>query len=213
MFELQNSCPDANKEGLLNSLGDEISLLTQVKQQVEEAIARSVSEGLSATFASASSTAPSRQATSPSLSNSGPYLTNSNLTGPSLVDPLQRQGQRQRQGQLSSMDHMQGQGQGQLSSMDHMQGQGQGQGQGQLSSMDHMQGQRQGQGQLSSMDHMQGQWQGQGQGLSSRVSGYWNFTDQRAISSRSSAHFCDDFSSDGAVTEIEKDVDDPLRGD
>lgn len=47
---MQKSCPDKNKEGLLSSLGDEISLLTQVKQQVEEAIARSVSQGLTANF-------------------------------------------------------------------------------------------------------------------------------------------------------------------
>lgn len=51
LFELQQNTPDANKECLLSSLGDEISLLTQVKQQVEEAIARSVSQGLTATFA------------------------------------------------------------------------------------------------------------------------------------------------------------------
>jgi hypothetical protein len=55
---LQKSCPDKNKEGLLGSLGDEISLLTQVKQQVEEAIARSVSQGLTATLSNSQS-APS----------------------------------------------------------------------------------------------------------------------------------------------------------
>ena len=87
-----------------------------------------------------------------------------------------------------------------------MQRQEQGQG---LSPMDHMQ--RQGQGLLSSMDHTKGQ--GQGQGPSSRMRGYWNSTDQRAMSSRSPTHFCDDFSIDGAVTEIEGDEDDPLRGD
>ena len=164
MFELQNSCPDTNKEGLLNSLGDEISLLTQVKQQVEEAIARSVSEGLSATFATASSAAPSRQATSSSPSYSGPYLIASNVTDSSLVDPRW------------------------------------GQGQGQSSSVDHMQRQEQGQG------------QGQGQAPSSRIRGYWNSTDQRAMSSRSLTHTYGDFSSDCAVTEIEGDEDDPLRG-
>lgn len=52
---MQKSCPDKNKEGLLSSLGDEISLLTQVKQQVEEAIARSVSQGLTANFPSSQS--------------------------------------------------------------------------------------------------------------------------------------------------------------
>ena len=51
LYELQKSSPDRNKEGLLSNLGDEISLLTQVKQQVEEAIARSVSQSLTATLA------------------------------------------------------------------------------------------------------------------------------------------------------------------
>ena len=58
LYELQISCPDKNKEGLLSSLSDEISLLTQVKQQVEEAIARSVSQGLTASFSNCPS-APS----------------------------------------------------------------------------------------------------------------------------------------------------------
>mmetsp|Transcript_35681 Transcript_35681/g.33825 ORF Transcript_35681/g.33825 Transcript_35681/m.33825 type:complete len:368 (+) Transcript_35681:194-1297(+) len=40
--------PDMQKEALLKSLNDEVFLLTQVKTHVEEALARSVSEGLSA---------------------------------------------------------------------------------------------------------------------------------------------------------------------
>jgi hypothetical protein len=184
LFELQNSCPDRNKEGLLSSLGDEISLLCQVKQQVEEAIARSVSQGLSATFASATvlSNPPLH---SPSASSSSVRRTASDGAASSSPNHTRGQGEGP-----SSEDHMQGQGQG-PSSEDHMQGQREG-----PSSEDHMQGQGEG---PSSEDHMQRQ------GPSSEEKGsYLNSADQNTMSVCSSSHLSGDDNSGGPVEGAEK---------
>lgn len=107
---MQKSCPDKNKEGLLGSLGDEISLLTQVKQQVEEAIARSVSQGLTATFsnsqaASSSASLETVGASALSDSDSNEESKSSHIRNDSDSDRIElmslscdRQGHGQRQG-------------------------------------------------------------------------------------------------------------------